>query len=52
MKKTAKKEVIRARCSPGIKSTVQIVAAKLGLDESDIVRIAVVTWLKNQTQAS
>ncbi len=38
--KPAKSSVIRARCSDELKSLTQRAAAKLELDESDVLRIA------------
>ena len=38
--KPAKSSIIRARCSDELKSLTQRAAAQLGLDESDVLRIA------------
>ena len=38
--KPAKSSIVRARCSDELKSLTQRAAAQLGLDESDVLRIA------------
>lgn len=42
MKKTAKKDfVIRARCGSDVKTLLGLAAHSLGLDESDVIRLAI-----------
>ena len=38
--KPAKSSIVRARCSDELKSLTQRAAAQLGIDESDVLRIA------------
>ena len=42
--KPAKSSIVRARCSDELKSLTQRAAAQLGIDESDVLRIALTEY--------
>lgn len=50
MKAITKTSTLRARCTPSEKELVRRQAQEIGLDESDIVRLALRAWFRRRAK--